>query len=530
MNETTQPTVAGTINVPPPGFVGRRTRRPVRKRVARISVSARDFYQPLPLWVWLATGLLMVAGAFSKNPGLTTAAILMLPVLASLLWFKGEPPVMVLACTMQWLQASVAIFYVDFHGLTMEEAAGYQEFVTATWLSLLGILVLAVGMRLALVGRRDTVMADVAREGQQLEPGRIFGLYLGTFLLFSMLTKVASLVPGLAQPILALGSIKWVMVFLLTYAVLQRRQGYGLLALCVGLELVVGFIGFFSGFKQIFMILLTVLPTAGYAFRGWRVVQVTVLAVVLVALSIMWTVVKVDYREFLNRGSGEQEVNVPIAERIEVLRDLVEKMDAESIQKGVETLVLRVNYVNYFALCLMNIPANLPFAHGKLWGEAIERTFKPRFLFPEKTAIDDSERTSYYTGVYVAGAEQGTSISIGYMGESYIDYGKVGMFVPVLLLGLFYGCIYRYFVHFPHPVMGFAMATAILLFGAYQLETSNIKLVGGNLMTFLVLAFVSKLTGETVWRMMLRRDGGKRPAMKSPPLKAENRSWEAGVR
>jgi hypothetical protein len=241
-------------------------------------------------------------------------------------------------------------------------------------------------------------------------------------------------------------------------------------------------------------------------------------------------VIKVDYREFLNQGSGLQEVTVPIGERIEVLRELVGKMDAESIQKGVEKLVLRVNYVNYFALCLMNIPANLPFEHGQLWGEAVERTFKPRFLFPEKTAIDDSTRTSYYTGVQVAGADEGTSIGIGYMGESYIDFGKVGMFVPVLLLGLFYGFIYRYFVHYPHTVMGFGMATAILLFGAYQLETSNIKLVGGNLMTFLVLALVSKLMGETVWRMMLRRDGGKRPAMKRPPLKTENRSWEGGVR
>ena len=51
-----------------------------------------------------------------------------------------------------------------------------------------------------------------------------------------------------------------------------------------------------------------------------------------------------------------------------------------------------------------------------------------------------------YTGSRVAGTEEGTSIGIGYMAESYIDFGPIYMFVPILLLGVFYGLIYRYFI------------------------------------------------------------------------------------
>ncbi len=70
----------------------------------------------------------------------------------------------------------------------------------------------------------------------------------------------------------------------------------------------------------------------------------------------------------------------------------------------------------------------------------------PRFLFPDKPVLDDSERTRTYTGMNVAGMEQGTSIGIGYIGESYVDFGPVKMFAPIFLLGLLYGLIYRFFV------------------------------------------------------------------------------------
>src|SRR6266487_2267847 len=127
----------------------------VRKRmcVHRDSVPppSSGFFHILPLWGWGVTLALAALGTLSVNPVLTPFAILMLPVVASLLWIRGEPPVLLFACGMQWLQASVAVFYTDFYGLTLNAMQGGAELIKATWLSLIGVLVLAIGMRAALV-------------------------------------------------------------------------------------------------------------------------------------------------------------------------------------------------------------------------------------------------------------------------------------------------------------------------------------------------------------------------------------------
>ena len=105
-----------------------------------------------------------------------------------------------------------------------------------------------------------------------------------------------------------------------------------------------------------------------------------------------------------------------------------------------------MSYVQYFALTMVNVPTSMPYEHGALWAGAIRHIVTPRIFFPNKAVLDDSERASLYTGMAVAGAEQGTSIGIGYMAESYVDFGPIGMFLPILFLGIFYGLMYRYFV------------------------------------------------------------------------------------
>src|SRR3954464_5874227 len=100
---------------------------------------------------WIALILIIGLGSLTANPVLTPFAIAVLIAVVRLLWRKGEPPVLVFAGAMQWLQAAAAVFYTDFHGLSVEQAGGSPQFETATWLSIGAILVLAVGMRLALL-------------------------------------------------------------------------------------------------------------------------------------------------------------------------------------------------------------------------------------------------------------------------------------------------------------------------------------------------------------------------------------------
>jgi hypothetical protein len=275
------------------------------------------------------------------------------------------------------------------------------------------------------------------------------------------------------------------------------------LAFAVGLETLIGFSGFFSDFKSIFFVLLVVLPGAGFIFKGWRLVQFIAVAVCIFILGAIWSETKGEYRDFLNEGSGQQEVNVPMKERLEKFAELVGRLNLQSLEDGCDKLLARISYVQYFALTIGNVPSGIPYENGALWWGSIKHVFMPRLFFPNKPAIDDSERTAYYTGVQVGTAEQGASISIGYFGESYIDFGPVGMFAPIFLLGLFYGFIYRFFISYsPKKIIGFALAVSILVFGAYTIETSNIKILGGNVTDFLAMMVFMKVCGKRFWNLI----------------------------
>jgi hypothetical protein len=111
----------------------------------------------------------------------------------------------------------------------------------------------------------------------------------------------------------------------------------------------------------------------------------------------------------------------------------------------------------------------------------------PRLLFPDKRAINDSELTVHYTGLNLAGAEEGTSISMGFMAEAYIDFGPLGMFFPIFALGLVLGGLYRWLVRRPGPEAVFGSAIAIVaLMKAQFLETSILKLLPSLVLAMIV--------------------------------------------
>jgi hypothetical protein len=319
------------------------------------------------------------------------------------------------------------------------------------------------------------------------------------------LRAVASALPGLSQALLVALNFKWIIVILLMFAIIRQRQQYSLLLTVLLMESVLGVLGFFSHFKSVYFVLGVVLLASPAAFRPGKILAVSAVLTFSLSLAVIWSVIKSDYREFLNQGTGEQVVLVSVGERLSKLQELVGGLDSEKIQQGVEALVLRVTYVQYFALSLFNVPQNIPHEHGRLWLGAVEHIFMPRIFFPDKAAIDDSARTTFYTGVTVAGADQGTSIGIGYMGESYIDFGRRLMFLPVLLLGLVLGGAYRFLVlKAVHPLLGMAVATTILMFSGLTIEQSNIKIVGGVVISLVVLGTCTLLFGRLFWKMIVR--------------------------
>jgi hypothetical protein len=178
-------------------------------------------------------------------------------------------------------------------------------------------------------------------------------------------------------------------------------------------------------------------------------------------------------------------------------------LNAEKLGEGFEDSMLRISYVTFFAHCMVQVPAEVPYEKGALWFGAVQHTFMPRLFFPNKPEIDDSTRTAKYTGMDVAGREEGASIGIGYMAESYIDFGPYFMFIPIFLLGVFYGWTYRFFAfRRSYTLLGVAVAIVILVFGAGSIETSNVKLVGGNATCLLVMGLLYWRFGPALFKLV----------------------------
>src|SRR5690348_14597223 len=106
----------------------------------------------LPSWIVVGICLCAILGLLTSNPSLTVECFIIILVVAGLLWSRVESPVLLFAVTMQWLQVATPVVYADLQGQLITETYAAQEINQATWLSLLGIAVLAFGIRISWIG------------------------------------------------------------------------------------------------------------------------------------------------------------------------------------------------------------------------------------------------------------------------------------------------------------------------------------------------------------------------------------------
>lgn len=452
----------------------------------------------------LAAFALGALGLFSANPLLTLASMLQLVILVKLLWRPGEPPILLFAMFYHWAQACALTLNADLQGLSLEAMGVSRSVVAATWLTLLGVLVIALGLRL---GAGKSIAPAAQRAVTALATGlsvhRLFWASLAAIWFSSATKSVSFLEPGLRQVFLAIGNLHWVILFLFTFVVLAQRQGYRLLALVFGLEIVVGFLGYFSGFRDALIVVLLAAMTAPAALRGVRLRAVLSLGAAIVVLALVWTAIKLDYRDFLNRGTGDQVVLVPVRDRLDKLGELIGGLTWSKLGESSDAFVARLSYVHFFGESMQVVPALVPHENGKLWLQGLRNAIEPRLINPGKRTLDDSARTAYYTGTWVAGAREGASISLGYIAESYIDFGPILMYLPLFAWGLLVGWVHRVLVSSTRwPLWGYASATIVIYLNASVLESSNAKMVGGLILGFLVLWLAQVFLARRLLRLL----------------------------
>lgn len=456
---------------------------------------SKPLYFRLPTPVLVAVGVLAALGLLTSNPLLTAASVAVLPLLIAIVWRPGEPPVLPFVLGFHWIQATAKVFHADILGTHVSNLAIYAQFGAfaeierATWLSLTGLVALAVGIRLAIRTLAPPDEDALESEGWSLSIPKAFWLYFVITFTVTAIYSGIDKTSGFRQIMLGVVQLKWAAYFLVAYLALARREGYAYFFVALGIEFISG-IGFFSGFKEVLFLTILAYFTVRSRVTTGTVVKGLVMVLALIVLGATWTAVKRDYRLVISGGGGQGTV-VSQSEQVALLVGYVSELDSDDIITALEPAAMRVSYVDFFGYALSTVPTTVPHEDGALWGAAIRHILTPRILFPNKPAIvSDSEITNRYTNLGVAGGDEGTSFSIGYMGESYIDFGPVWMFIPIFLVGVWRGLMYRFFLRKEGmQLMGYAFIVA-LFSSAYQLEVATGKLLGGITMRFIVLALL----------------------------------------
>ena len=442
------------------------------------------------------TGVIALLG---DDPVLILACGFVAALAVGLLWRQGEPPVLLLAAGLQLCQVIVRPIYASLTGDRLESVSllNVGDVTPAIWFALAAMLSLVIGMWCGQLGGRANIHALLQLEARAWSPRSAFLFFLVTVVLAMAFLQLENINEGLAQPAQAAAGIEWVGVFAVAFVCMVQRRGFIYLVLVTLFELLKGLSGFFSDFKEIFFVILVVLVAANPRLKPRVVVACLLLSGVLLTLGAIWSVIKTDYRNYITQNSTQQVIIVPLGERLTYLADRFFGVDEATIRRGFVQMVKRIQYVDFLAATMRNVPAVVPFENGALIGSTIMHVLQPRLLFPDKPPLpSDTQITVRYSGIRVdaGGNAEGTSISLGYVAELYVDLGIIGTLVAMLILGFLFGRSVRYITSstaLPAIVnFGFAL---MLMMTVTSFEEALIKMIGAFFTVFAAILALRKL-------------------------------------
>ncbi|MBI1870490.1 MAG: hypothetical protein HYS07_04770 [Chlamydiae bacterium] len=445
----------------------------------------------------------------------------MLFLCSGALWKKDESPVLAFCIGYQWLFVMIGYIYYLITGRFLASNPGDVE--GAVFLSMLGFLVMTVGIRLAFKAMR-TLSRKSSLRRENSEPYNIKYIFWIIILLY-VINWFIEINPyrffGLTQLFDQMLSFRSVFLVLLFLEIASQGKGY-----IYG----IGAASFFflptaagsllSAWSTLFFMLFLVfisewkpwLKTPIMRMRNKKILTGAVgAAVILCTLGLIWQGggVKGSWRRSL---SMEVEHVKPI-EKMGILGGLVKEGTLQfDFQGDYLSLIERMSGVYVFTQVLDYVPKVISHEQGRLTWRAIEHALKPRFLFPDKPGLgSNSSLVIKYTGYWVAGEESGTSIGLTYMAEFYVDYGKIGMFIPLFFWGLLIGLTYRLFFVFS-PSHRFACAAVITAylqpFASYEGEIAY--LLGGLGLVFLTYGTLLLFLGSWFHRLLRLNSVGSR--------------------
>jgi hypothetical protein len=417
--------------------------------------------------------VLLLISPFAGNFLASLISIATLNITVRLLYHPGIPNVILGGILFQWLQINAKIWYANLKGIAFQEVfslyGGQENYEPAFYLSSAGLIFLTLGIYLILK-RIDSInfLERFNNEINQYSPYKIMLGYIIISLAISVLFNFRLSVPGINTIIVAISKLKWGFYLLFFVVSLKTSKGFKIFILVTAIEIVISLTGYFSEFKYYVIFAFIGYVSYVFNFNLRKLVLLTPLIIVFLNFGIIWTAIKGDYRNYLSGNTDQQIVVVSKTDALNEFINLVSNLDTESYDLAINYFIDRLSFIEFFALTLNVVPEQITYEEGKIWSNALTFYLKPRLFFPNKEVIDDSEHTSKYTGLLLADSEGGASHSIGFMTDSYIDFGPVLMHLPIFLLGIVLASCFKYFLLKSfNTIWGIVFCLTFLLIGKF---------------------------------------------------------------
>jgi hypothetical protein len=346
----------------------------------------------------------------------------------------------------------------------------------------------------------------------------LIAVYLVSVALTGAVQELAWDVPSLTQGILALTYARFALLFLMFRRLSRPRVRMGWISIALAGEVVLGFTGYFAGFREPMMMAAMAITGAfdRRRLKHWAVLAA--LGMLMLLSGVIWMGIRTEYRrDFEDQVFATSRDARP--DRVATLSSRWIDRSPTEIVSDVDLFVDRLWAIYYPALALGRVPAVMPHEDGAILSSAVVHALTPRVLFPDKPAVEsDSDKVRRYSGVWVAGSEENTSIAFGYAGEAYVDFGIPLMFVPVFAYGLLMGMAYHGLLRAIRlRELAIGAVTVIFWLSLYLFERSWANMLGLSLTLMVYLGGATFLLDRfLLWRRASAMRPGGRPLPVSP--------------
>jgi len=418
---------------------------------------------------------------FIANDALLGLAVFVLIAGLKLVWTDDGLFVLPAAYAFHWLETSIGLVHRALFNREVAtfHASNYQPMVL---IALGCCAALAIGLRIGMVLMRKLRPAE-----PRIEYAVSFGLLMVAYVVMTSfegtLVVIAADYPSVRQIIVTADTARLGILFLVLRRLLRPQPRWTMIGGIVGLEVVLGISGFFAGFREplVLAALAMVEIFDRRNLRHWFAMGAA--AVCAAAIGFLWMGIRTEYRrDYVELDKFATSRSARLRDIRSLTLDFL-RGDTETMWNTADKLVDRMWTVYYPALAVERVPSHIPHTNGEILSAALVHIVTPRVFFPGKPELQsDSEKVRKYSGVFVAGVEQNTSIAFGYAAEAYVDFGVPVLFVPVLCFGIAIGMLYSFFERIlHHRELLVAFGTVAFWMSLYLFERSWATMLGTSL-------------------------------------------------